>query len=486
MDYRDPNRNYDCIPGIKFKEEQIDAIDFALCRFNCIIGLKPGLGKTLVSLRVAYEILRRNQKTICFILCPKEANTAFKKEFRKRVRLPYSIMTTEEQSFNSKGRFMIFNYSNLDYLEEYLNKCRVNGYRVFLIADEIHLMQSPDSNMSTRLRRMRPYFSCVIGLTGTPILNALEGVWRIVDFVCPGFLGKYNEFRYRYIKYNKRTVRVNGKARVIEEIQGYRYLDELRKRLEEIIITRGITYNVEFIYKTCCLTEKERENYEIAAKGVFESEDEKHIPARLHDLQRIADGSHHLMEEGVTYSKCRLLVNTLREIINRREGVLVYTEYEDTYKTLGDVVKKYKSMIGYKNLYFITGKISYKKRVEVEQYLKSGDIVILTKAGCKSINLQAVNNVVVYDCPFAIGDLIQLIGRVTRVDTKWNKQNVYFLEVEQTIDTYKRLLIQSHATMIQEVFGKDSNLPYFGDMENDVVSKYRTYLKNKLLWCRIK
>ena len=73
-----------------------------------------------------------------------------------------------------------------------------------------------------------------------------------------------------------------------------------------------------------------------------------------------------------------------------------------------------------------------------------------------------------------------MIGRVTRVDTKYDKQRIYFLEVSETIDTYKRLLVQSHASVIQEIFGEDTNLPYFGDIEDDMVAKYRQYFKNKL------
>ena len=103
---------------------------------------------------------------------------------------------------------------------------------------------------------------------------------------------------------------------------------------------------------------------------------------------------------------------------------------------------------------------------------------------CRSINLQAVNNIIVYDIPFSIGDLVQLIGRVTRVDTKYPKQFVYFLEANETIDTYKRLLIQSHSTIIQAIFGEDKNLPYFGDVDEDIMMKYRTYFKRKLLWCK--
>ena len=383
MQLLEENHDYN-FPGVEFTPDQVDAIEFALTKFNCIIGLQPGLGKTLVSLRVAYQILARTKKTVCFVVCPKEANTAFKKELKKKFRLPFSIQTTEEKEFNPKSRFIIFNYSNLALLEEYTIRCRNAGYKIILIADEVHVMNSFSSNMSKKLRALRPNFACVVGLTGTPILNAVEGIWGIVDFVCPGYLGRYNDFRYRYVKYKRRTIRVTGgRTRQIEEPQGIQNVEELSSRLEGVIITRRLTYDVEFVYKSCSLIDDEKEQYEKAAKGIFESEDdEKAMSARLHDLQRIADGSHHLMEGNYTYSKAKLLVSSVREIMQRGEGVLIYTEYEDTYRALGDVIEKYRGMIGYKNLYFITGKVTYKKRVEVEQYLKAGDVVVLTKAGC--------------------------------------------------------------------------------------------------------
>ena len=86
MQLLEENHDYN-FPGVEFTPDQVDAIEFALTKFNCIIGLQPGLGKTLVSLRVAYQILARTKKTVCFVVCPKEANTAFKKELKKKFRL---------------------------------------------------------------------------------------------------------------------------------------------------------------------------------------------------------------------------------------------------------------------------------------------------------------------------------------------------------------------------------------------------------------
>ena len=197
---------------------------------------------------------------------------------------------------------------------------------------------------------------------------------------------------------------------MFEEVVGYKHLEELKEILSRIIISRGRTYDVEYHYESCDLTDEEKEEYGKAARDLLDgATGDKQMSARLHDLQRIADGSHHKMEHGVLYSKNRLLIQVLYKILSKGEGCLIYTEYEDTYNKLADVIKKYHGMLRYRHLMFITGKTSYKERVNVEKSLGPRDIVILTKAGCRSINLQAVNNVVVYDIPFSIGDLLQLV-----------------------------------------------------------------------------
>ena len=257
----------------------------------------------------------------------------------------------------------------------------------------------------------------------------------------------------------------------------------MREVLEKVVITRGINYPIRYFYKDCVLSEKERMFYETAAKGILDEDSEKAMAARLWDLQRIVDGSSEYMNKDL-YSELKLLIETLKEIIDRGEGVLIYTELEDTYRFIGDAIESYQGYLGYSQLYYITGKTPYEKRVECEKRLKRKDIVIVTRAGSSSINLQAVNNVVFYDLPFAISSLIQMVGRVARTDSVYKNQNVYVLEVKETIDTYKRLLLQSYMTLIQSIFGEDSTLPYYGDIDKDVVQKYRQYFKNKMLWCR--
>lgn len=56
--------------------------------------------------------------------------------------------------------------------------------------------------------------------------------------------------------------------------------------------------------------------------------------------------------------------------------------------------------------------------------------------------------------PSSIGFFIQLLGRVCRMDSTYDAQNMYLLEVKDTVDTYKRMLIQDHTATINAIFGK--------------------------------
>ena len=460
---------YDIEGKQAFTNEQVEAIDFALKKFNCILGLKAGMGKTRVSIRIAMEFLSRRPDYTCLIFCPREANSAFQRELQYFDQ-PYSIYTTNEYSTKPDAKFLIFNFSNLKLLED-----TINTKKLFAIIDEIHYCKDPKTNVYKALKYIRPSLACVIGLTGTPLLNSLDTLWYIVDLVSPNFLGSYRQFCNNFIIKKKRSFKIKGRSSSINEVVGFKHLDVLNQRLKELCFVRGKSYDIQYFSRITELSNKEIPAYNEATKGVFNSEYQKDYSGRLHDLQRVVDG---VYQEDA--AKPKLLIQTLSEILSRNEGCLVYTEYEDSYTFLYNTISQYKDLLGYRELWMITGKTDYEDRLECEKRLSAKDIVILTKAGSTSINLQAVNNVVFYDIPFAIQTCIQAIGRVTRVDTKYPKQNIYFLLVKDTIDEYKYLLVKTHLNVINQVLGVDDNmLTVSPDFD---MLKFRDHLKRKLLW----
>lgn len=478
--------DYNKVSPYPLKEEQLEGIKFALEHQNCIMSLGVGCGKTMASLVVANLIMRSYSDTMTFIICPKIANTSWQKEL-KAMGVKYSIITTDEREIDNRGRFFIFNYSRTEEMKNLLCNLHDRNIRVIGIFDEIHLLGDGTSGLGKEFQAISELFTIRLGLTGTPLCNNFMGLYNVVNFVRPGFLGPAWKYRQDWLIIKKKQIYVqggHGRKRMVEEVQGYRDLPALGERLKGVIIVRNKKYPLHFYTRTCTLTESEWEYYRQAGLGILEDYERDQVTGRLYDLQKVADGCAGSMATDTTYSKKRLLISLCQEVVSRNEGLIIYTELEDTYNSIGDTLKKYHGAIGYSQLYYITGKTKEEDRQYAIKHLKRKDIIVITKAGCRSCNLQALNNICFYDTPFSIEAYIQAIGRISRTDSEYDAMNVYTLEVMDTIDSYKRILAQSHMNIIQEIFGRSTSMQYYGDLDKDIGLKYRDWLKKQLLWMK--
>jgi superfamily II DNA/RNA helicase len=172
-------------------------------------------------------------------------------------------------------------------------------------------------------------------------------------------------------------------------------------------------------------------------------------------------------------------MKTLKSIITKGFSVVLYCEYLDTVNRVVDVLEKNKSDIGFRELFQIKGSISIKIRETIEDEIRNKDIIVVTRAGTESINLQKANCVLMYDIPYSIKDCIQLIGRVTRMDTEFSAQYIILVWTKGTIDEYKYLLFQDNSNLIRQVLGSDANLPA---TVTELDRKNLDKLKDKLLW----
>jgi len=480
-----PDRDYTINPDYPLYPEQEIIVDFIFHNLNCIVSAQTGIGKTYSSLTAASHIQEYSDEAVAIIFCPKQAVKVFKKEIEEKICMPYSIYSADEVSLSKDHRFYIITHSYINKEESqkivrWLNKNR----KTIAIVDEAHHLQSHETQFTQTMRLFRDNFSCVWLLTATPLLNHMEGLFNIVDYCRPGYFGNFFRFRNKYLKTRKRKIRRGGRLVTFREVLGYKKLPELKQKLAEISIRVFRDYDLSFEFLSTPITAKEEDIYRIAAEGIldedYDSENTKDFAPRLHDLQRVVDNSHSEMNTIPLSSKEELLISTVKEIINRGEASLIYVEYRSTEQRLSELLSNHKDEIGYFNLYFITGDTPFKERLEIEDDLDRQDIVILTSAGGQSINLEQANNIVFYDISFAIGNTIQVIGRITRANTDYDNFNIYFIEAENTIDTYKIKLMEDNAHLIQSVFeGGDPNLP------DDVEKLNResiSEIRKKLLW----
>lgn len=474
------NTKYPLLP------EQQEGVRFLLERTRAILAFQTGLGKTYTVTTAFNHVLNNYpDRARGIVICPVNALKAFKRELSGKLGFKNSEIgwiTKQEVSYDlNKNRVIVFTYTALEEYAHLIRKWKENYITVAMI-DEAHKLQAKDTKTKQLLVDLKPYFDILWLSTATPLMNDIEGLFNLVDYLEPRFFGTKTNFYNQYVNFVLKDIWVKGGGkRKVRDVKGYKNLDDLKNRLDKIAIMRQLKYDLEFIYSVGSLTDEEESLYERASKGILSDEERGH-GARMHDLQRVVDNA--FSNEVVSpspydSSKEILLIDNLKAIIKQDYGVIVYADYHDTVDRISNIINRYQNEIGYNNLYLIDGSVNKKQRGYIEDNLSSKDILIITSAGSESLNLQGVNCILFYDIPFSVGKILQVIGRVTRMDTAYSKLYVYVTYMKNTIDEYKYLLFLDNANLIKQLIGSDANMPI--DLK-ELDRSNLEILKNKYLW----
>lgn len=501
----------------KLSKPQNEIVEFLLNNDYAYNAAQTGLGKTLSTLTAAvHKIVENPEKDIHFILLlTGPAVPAFRNTLDNILGIPYNIYTATSKKVMDGARFHIFNYSTLreGIIPKKLNKnseLGTNPYfeklkelrrlheNLFLIADEAHVLQDPNAAQYKVVNIIKSFFIGMWFLTATPILNDLDGFFYMTELTHPGFWGNIYRFKNKYqiletnqiYIYDKR--RRKSVARNTVNVIGYKNLDELSREFDKIGIIRALEYKLHFHYRTTKLTETSKKYYQLAADGLFsgteqvkgkkkKSEKVQH-GARLHDLQRVVSNSHkdfNFYEGDNLSEKEVLLIKTIMEVIDKEEATLIYFSYRESLERVKTLLNKVQHELNIPRIHEIHGGISQTKRARTEQTIGARDIVLITSAGTESVNLQRANNLIFYEIPFAVRQFIQACGRITRTDTTFNEFDIYILEAEGTIDTYKKNRIIANSEVIQGVMGGSNALP---TQLLDITLEDIKTMKDELLW----
>lgn len=464
---------------------QNEAVDFILKRPFCINACQTGLGKTYLTLTAMIHILVENKNLICLVVVPPKALKIFRKELETKLKVSYSEISAQN-TIDKGSRIILISHTKIADTIPMLNSLLKQGKELMLILDEAHKIAAENNQLTKTIVAIRPVLKKCIFATATPCGNDIWGLYNLVSIIDPSILVDKDYFKANYLITEYRKVKKwdNWHKKYIfpleEVIVGYKNTEDLAQRLKDTIIIKQKQYNLEFVYHTTDITEEEKEAYFNASAGLARKTAEKNFAVRLNDLQRVIDNSSPKYSDKTKLSsKEILLIKTIDELIDDHI-LIVYTELNDNVERIELLLKKLKQMHGkINNIYKINGTISLKERGEIEGKITDHDIIIITQAGTESINLQKADSILLYDTPFSMIQIIQCIGRVTRTDTKFNKQYIHFIEAKGTIDTYRRLNVVMHAGLITQLFGPISTLP----LELTIIdSNMQQRLRNKLLW----
>jgi len=453
---------------------------FLVRRREAILGFKTGLGKSLTLLcaidrvRCAYEkgepyflpVILFAPKNAAIRVWPKQipAHTNFRWTSFSFV-LKRLKNNEDLETIMSDYDIIIVRYSEVSRHDEILRKM---CHRKITAYDEIHQLKTTNSQRTIATKSVTATCVAKWGLSATTVLNSPLDLFGVLQYLDSSIFGNLQRFKWQFCKTRPQTVGM----RTVNIIVDFKNLDKLEEIRKKYVLSVSQDIEVKFHKIPYVLTEEEDSRYMVAAMGMV-GNSLKDFGPRLPDIQRICDGS--MDEDGEPrYSRCSKYKAFAREIykvvVKKKQSVIVFAEY---YKTIDYLETLFRRDFPDIPQFIFSGK-------KVREPNKFPCIVLATAGGSESLNLRFANHVFFYSIPFSVGAFIQILGRITRMDSEFLEDlHAYLPENDTTIDCYKTMLLDCNASVINQILGHDANLPKSAkDMRRSLLIKMR----KKLLW----
>ena len=416
--------------------------------FGSIIADDMGLGKTVQVIATILKLKQEgklNDKQKVIIIVPTTLLTNWSKEIVKFApSLTSHIYHGQSRTLEplQDADILITTYGVARSETTKLNKQKW----LVLVIDEAQNIKNPTTKQSKAIKKINAPVK--IAMSGTPVENRLSEYWSIFDFVNKGYLGSLTKFKTNY-------------ARPIEIDRDKKKLAHFLKVTSPFIIRRLKTDKSiisdlpDKIEKDdyCILTKEQTAIYQNVIDTTMQMvEDADGIKRRgmvlklITSLKQICNHPRQFLKKGsaepVYSGKSMFVLDTLQQILDRNEKVLIFTQYREMGNMLVQMIE---DQFGIHSP-FLHGGTPRKKRdemVENFQTDRNTKIFILSlKAAGTGLNLTAANNVIHYDLWWNPAVEAQATDRAYRIGQSKNVI-VHRLITQGTFEEKINKLIQS-------------------------------------------
>jgi non-specific serine/threonine protein kinase len=267
-----------------------------------------------------------------------------------------------------------------------------------LILDEAQAIKNPGTKQTKHIKEIPGRIK--IAMTGTPIENQLGDLWSLFDFLNPGLLGDKKEFTDFAKQLNLNPA---GYAKLRKMISPFL----LRRLKTDKQIISDLPEKVE-INEYAQLSKKQIALYRQLVDQIAEKIDETERKDRsglvLSSIVKFKQICNHPDQylgredyKPTASGKFQQLAEICETIYEKREKVLVFTQFRELTEPLSEYLKE----IFNKEGYVLHGGTSVKKRSEMVETFNSDRyipyMVLSLKAGGVGLNLAAANHVIHFD-----------------------------------------------------------------------------------------
>lgn len=452
--------------GFQFKtnpyEHQIEGFNFGLNNDRWLLGDEMGLGKTKQVIDIA--VVKKLQKGYkhCLIICgvnglkwnwQNEVSVHSNEQayiLGQRIQRGKLVIGSNADKFTdiqklstNPAYFIITNIESLrqdDIVEELQKLCK-SGEIGMIAFDECHKAKNPTSQQGKGILKLQA--ETMIAMTGTPLMNQPFDLYIILKWL--GYeKHAFGAFKRHYAEYGG----YGG-----YEVVGYKNLEELQERLEEIMLRRKKEEVLDLPEKTYIneyvdMTPKQKKIYdEVTADIKMNIDQIKTAPNPLAELIRMrqATGYTGILSSTIQESaKMDRLEELVEEALLNDKQVVIFSNWTQMTDAMWDRFSKK----GWK-LARITGQTNDADRQDIVNAFQDGAFKVLigtSGAMGTGLTLTAGTVEIFMDEPWNMALKEQCVDRCHRIGQKSNL-TIYTLMCKDTIDQRIHELVEKKGVM---------------------------------------
>lgn len=366
--------------------------------FGGILADDMGLGKTLQMIVVLVKEAQEHPNSLSLVVCPASLVYNWQSEFQKyapQMRVTVVVGNASERAEilekvkDGQAQVLITSY---DLLRRDLESYQKFAFR-YQVLDEAQYIKNAATQSAKAAKAIASQTR--FALTGTPIENSLAELWSIMDFLMPGFLFSYAEFRREIevpVAKNGEEDKLSRLHRLIGPFVLRRLKKDVLKELPEkmeMVVYSGLEEEQKRLYEA---------NVMLLKKQLQEPQGSStmKILAGLTRLRQICCDPG-LCYEGYQENSAKLdtCLGLVENGIAAGHRILLFSQFTTMLDKIGSALKE--RGISY---YLLTGATSKEERRQyVMEFGKNDTAVFLIslKAGGTGLNLTAADMVIHYD-----------------------------------------------------------------------------------------
>lgn len=435
--------------------------------FGACLADDMGLGKTIQVIAFLEKLREEDADAKCLLVVPASLLGNWESEMRKFAPdLHYSILHSSKikdyQAYQEDNPYLTITTYGMASKIEGLSQRDWN----VLILDEAQAIKNPITKQTKTMKKIPARFR--IAMTGTPIENDYSNLWSLFDFLNKGLLGPFDQFK-RFSKTIEDYPENTTKLRNLVSPFILRRLKTDKSIISDLPAKIEIVDHVNLSKRQIVLYKKQveqlKENIETAQgmerRGIVLSYITKFKQICNHPDQFNHDISFKAIDSG----KYQMLKELCTTIYEKRERVLVFTQYREMCEPLS----QYLASIFHKEGYIINGSTPIKKRTEIVNKFQSEHyipyIVLTVKAAGTGLNLTAANHVIHFDRWWNPAVENQASDRAYRIGQK-KKVFVHKLVSTGTIEEKIDELITSKQSLANNILSTNDQIN-ITEMSND-------------------